>query len=210
MLSFYLIFRCELFAEKVSLGQTDVSAFLKLPRLEKLFVNNVRFFTADSVKKIKSVKFDKLTILHIELDKNNPLDLSGMCDAVSKMPALKYLLIHGMPEEQTTDFTCRVTKNQVLNRDIVVIPDISSKFKSIRVFKDADTYLRDESLRLWLHAERNNYCDQVYKFFRSLENCTVVVDDRHFGDLKGGFLFYRSDDLFEICSCHYSDDEESD
>lgn len=173
----------------------DISSFLALSKLEHLQISNLSF---SSLNKIKSNKvFEHLTTLQIGYQ-DKRVDLSGLSAIVKRMPALKNLLIFGLSEDQSVEFSCKVIGSRVFDKDVVVIPGVPT-FEPFKVFNDSNSKTKTEPLRLVICPQRKDYKDKVYAFVQNMKGCSVV-GEKDLSDFEGVSFFQINTD-FEECSC---------
>lgn len=192
----------------IALGSTDVSTFLKLPKLEHLSVKGAKLFSSESLNGIEETQFESVTNLQIKFNEDESLDFSGLLDGIKKMPALKYLAVEGLSEEQTYELTCSIIESRVTEKDIIVTSADGAPYETIRVLKKRSSELSPEPLRLVVESQGKEYGDGVKKFVQNLGECSVVAGERKIVPGRG----YRSG-IYDRCFCLMracSSSEESD
>lgn len=135
--------------------------------------------------------------LQIKLSQKESLDLSGIFEAIKKMPALKYFIVSGLSAEETVDFACKIIEIRVSDNDILVVPAPSQVFEPFRVCKSGTLKLEPEPLRLLIEPQGDDYGEKVYKFCTGI---SVIDCDHKIGNVfETPFETY--DNFFKLCPC---------
>lgn len=194
-----------MFTDQIKLGKTDVSSFFTLPKLEELYISDAKYFGSEFVNKIESIQ--NLVSLYIEFVPRKSLNLSALCDAIKKMPALKNLIIKGLTKKQAIEFTCKVIENRVVDTDIIVRTTCAGS-KQFRVHNDGNQKLRPEPLWLGIRSQGKEYQDKVDEFVQSLGNCSISFDGEMTECLYEGVTCEELKTTFYYCDCYSTGDDD--
>lgn len=189
---------CYFFLGCFGFKQTDIASFLGFPKLEKLCISKARNFTLKGLHKIGSDQFTNLTTLAISFEFDKKLNVSGLNDAIERMPNLEKLVLQGLSAEQSVEFTCNVIKKELsLGKEIVIMANMKFDF-DLRVYKDGRAQLKTKMLKLWMSTQAEDYQERICKFVESLEGCSVEsckVDE----SMTDG-IFYDGWEIYHECT----------
>lgn len=149
-----------------------------------------------------------MTNLAIRCDKDESLNISGLSEAIKKMPALTYVAVGGLSEEQTLELTCSIIDSQVNNKDIIVNSfEGCSHYDAVRIRKNGNSEPCAETLRLVIEPRGKDYGDKVRQFVQRLSGCSIIVNE---SNVTRGWCytigFYGSC----LCNTEGSSDDSSD
>lgn len=190
----------DFFTDCISLGLADVSEFFNLPKLEELtiakansFISNCLTDPHENLKKLE-IRF------YIKKDDEEP---PCLCEAIEKMPNLKYLKIDGVSEKEAVDLTSRAIKSGLKkDRDVFIKSQIADE--SMRICKTLNPESKPEQLKLWIKPQGDGYEREVVK---NLKRCLILKEEFE-EEKRETSLFEQYNDMYRCYEDEVFDEDE--